>query len=194
MVAMFVSHAAVAADCSASLSHSTFGYGRIDIAGLHVTAPANLPEQVGEIGISCRTPSVLAIRLTDDRPGTVATDAGATVSQSADARIGLGMAADRRIGAYSVQLVRTSAQIDGSPAIWLKSNDDGATWAPAAGDLALQPGMLIGWARRGDSQPVPASKLGGSIRVLVAITRTSSLNMNREIDLDGAATLTIIQR
>ncbi|WP_322074683.1 DUF1120 domain-containing protein [Burkholderia cepacia] len=188
-------HTYASASCNVTVPHNTIDYGRIDIARLHVSTPGNLPEQTSEFSIVCRIPAAVAMRFSDDDRATpAAADAGAIVSPSANARLGLGTAADRPIGAYSVSLQHASARLDGSPAIWLVSSDDGTTWKAVNDDIALQPGMLVAWSRPGSARPDSASNFVGSIRVRAAITSTSSLMMNREINLNGSAALTLVRQ
>lgn len=181
----------VPASCSFTITNSVIDYVRIDPNILSATASTRLEAKSTPYVIKCgsHAKAKVGIKAIDNRAAT-------RISGLAQAHwggnyndtynYGLGATASgQKIGGYTIHLRNSVA--DSKAVGVITSTNNGATWY--AGGQALGHGNNIGSWHTGNSLPVALNVLSGTLEVQAIINKTSELDMSRQINLDGQATL-----
>lgn len=181
------------ASCSFTLTNSVIDYGRIDPNSLSPTNYTKLAAKSTPYTIKCgsHVKTKVGIKAVDNRAGTKIPNM--MVSQFGPNytdryQYGLGSTAKaQKIGGYVVHLRNSVA--DGRAVRVMGSNNDGGAWVPtsteAVGNATTD---LTSW-HTGNFTPVQLNTLSGNLEVHAVINRTSELDLNSQVTLDGQATL-----
>lgn len=159
-------------------------FGKIAARDLKPDAFTRLRDATLPIGVTCEGATVFALRLTDNRAGT---------SASAPLGFGLGLnAGSEKIGVFNVVLHTPMA--DDAPITQLQSMNNGQSWEAIEQGVALPALRLaaFGNASSGAWAPVPIQALRVQMHVSTSIAPARGLTLDREVPLDGSATLDLI--
>lgn len=158
-------------------------YGKIAARDLYHDGFTQLPLTNVPVGVNCQAPALFALRLTDNRAGTNAAPMG----------FGLGLVnAGEKLGVFHTTLHTPLAE--NSPITQLQSLNNGQSWSVVEENVALPPLRLaaFGDASSGVWSPVPILTLSVQMHVNTLIAPAQGLTLDREIPLDGSATLDLI--
>lgn len=159
-------------------------YGKIAARDLNPATFTRLPDANLPLGIDCEASTLFAVKLTDNRAGS---------SASEPLGFGLGMInGSEKIGVFNVILHTPLA--DNAPVTQLQSLNYGQSWNVVDEGVAL-PALRLGAfgnASSGVWAPVPIQVLRVQMRVSTAIAPAQGLTLDREVPLDGSATLDLI--
>ncbi len=185
------------AACTPTLAGGgTFDYGNIGSAALSPTAPTALEVKSDSLTITCDALARVALKGADNRAGTVAFNSSLTmlgVNWTPDNMYGLGVASGKNIGSYAFRFKSGTPQADGVSAALINSSDNGGSWSSSNTGYMSPNGVVIqSWARSGTTVPVAAKVFTGTIEVQAVIDKTSNLDMSKQIDLDGLATVSLV--
>ncbi|TSD60057.1 DUF1120 domain-containing protein [Variovorax sp. KBS0712] len=166
-------------------------YGKIPAKSLNPTAQTNLPEKSIQLGMTCDAPVLFGFKTIDERAGTAVTSLQTGVGEP-ETKFGLGTSDGQKIGAYSMQIVRATA--DGRPALTLFSENGGTYWgALNTGGLMADGGRLIAFVNDGGaSRPNAHKSVTTDIRVTTVIDKGSNLPLTHAIPLDGLSTFELV--
>lgn len=170
-------------------------YGVIPASSLSTTDSTLLPEKSLPFSISCESAVKLALKVSDNRAGTVVTGLVVKVPGNGDSyndtyALGLGTVAGKKVGAYVIKFVQKSFKGDGVDMATIASTD-GKTWrTPSAGSGSLS--EMTSWAPAGASAPKAYKTVTGTLAVGVLIDKAGNLPLTQEVPLDGSATLEMI--
>ncbi|MGY2362923.1 DUF1120 domain-containing protein [Pseudomonas azotoformans] len=158
-------------------------FGKIAARDLHLDTFTALPTTTLPVGVDCEAASVFALRLTDNRAGS---------SASGTIGFGLGLNNGEKLGVFDVVLSAPVA--DNAPITQLQSMNAGQSWLVVEEGVALPALRLaaFGKASAGVWSPVPIQQLRVQMRVMTSIAPAQGLTLDREVPLDGSATLDLI--
>lgn len=159
-------------------------YGKIAARDLNLTAFTPLPASTLPVGVNCEAPILFALRLTDNRAGSSAT---------AELGFGLGLVnGSEKVGVFHTTLHTPLG--DSAPITQLQSLNNGQTWSVVEENVTLPPLRLaaFGDASSGVWSPTPIQELRVQMRVSTFIAPAQGLTLDREVPLDGSATLDLI--
>jgi type 1 fimbria pilin len=179
------------ASCSFSITNATIDYGNIDPSSLSPTAYTKLAKKTTPYSIKCGSAvkTQVGVKVVDNRASSRI--ANLMVSQFGGAytdtyNFGLGANAQaQKVGGYVVHL--RSSIADGKAVSVLTSGNNGGTWS-RGGEALGHATNLTSWSS-GTNVPVQLNTLSGTLEVQAVINKTSELNINSGIALDGQATL-----
>lgn len=175
------------AACTPLLSNAgVVDHGKISAQDLHPTGYTKLPDASLELSVTCDAPTLLAVKSTDNRPGTSAEQLGSA------SVFGLGLASgNEKIGWYSLMMAQVSA--DDVPGMPIESAN-GNMWLDAAGNTVWQPGFLRSIKDPGNATPTPLAMttFKGVLEVSTTLTYKRNLPISEEIQIDGSATLDVV--
>jgi len=172
--------------CTINLAESNLSLGGIASATLNADRPTALGSQSTSIEVICGSNSRVALMATDDRGGTVAADAVSTAHSAASAEqaFGLGAVDGKNTGAFVIAL---SNGVAGDSQTGFINSQDGEEWA--ATDL-LAPSMLTAWqGQNGEAATVRSAN--ATLTVNAAVVGTDELDLSKDIDLAGKATIVL---
>lgn len=159
-------------------------YGKIAARDLNPTAFTRLPDANLPVGVNCEASTLFAVMLTDNR---------ASSSASAPLGFGLGLInGSEKVGVFNVVLHTPLA--DSAPITQLQSLNYGQSWMVVDEGVAL-PALRLGAfgnASSGTWAPVAIRELRVQMRVSTSIAPAQGLTLDREVPLDGSATLDLI--
>lgn len=182
--------------CTPSLSSGgVVDYGTLPIASLSDTAVNQLGDKNITLTLSCTSPTKVAWTTMDDKASSVVDTApkvGSAVTTAAN-EFGLGETADHvKLGSYGLVAIYDQATVDSAPGHLADSVDNGANWAPEAGDVYNHPdgSRLITFA---DTQgnPVAITTASDVLTVGASIQDTATLAITDDTPLDGQATISV---
>ncbi|CAK9889310.1 MULTISPECIES: DUF1120 domain-containing protein [Pseudomonas] len=144
-----------------------------------------LPEKQINFAITCNSPTLFAVKTTDNRYDSSLTES---------TRFGLGQHEGQSIGNYGVGSATSRTQLDGQPAQGTTSTDNGQNWnGPRQifwlGNTSVEPGYLLAYTHT-TAAPPPATSLNSNLLVYSFIDKR--LNINSDVRIDGSATLEIV--
>ncbi|MCS4246931.1 DUF1120 domain-containing protein [Pseudomonas sp. BIGb0164] len=171
--------------CKPSLAQEGLvDYGKIAARDLNRESFTPLPLTQLPAAVNCQAPTLFALRLTDNRAGSSAAEPYG---------FGLGLInASERLGVFHTTLHTPLAE--NAPITQLQSSDNGQSWSVVEDNVALPPLRLaaFGDASSGVWSPLPIQALRVQIRVSTLIAPAQGLTLDREVPLDGSATLDLI--
>ncbi|MCA1322979.1 DUF1120 domain-containing protein [Herbaspirillum sp. alder98] len=191
-VAMEVVTTVTPAACTPALSHGgEANYGVRDSSILRPGQITALPPLSLRLTINCDVAALFAIRLTDNRsgslvPGIVASGSGNSALTD-DVNFGLGMASGANIGGYAISFDPTSYTGD-YRAVQLMASADGVTWHHHASGLGSKQ-QLLSWGATGAGNISAYRAVEGMLTVRPFINKPEHLKLNNEIELNGSTTL-----
>lgn len=175
------------AACTPALSSGGLvEHGKISVQDLHPSGDTQLSEARLQLSIVCEASTLMAIKGTDNRPGTSPEWDGAL------SNFGLGLATgDKKIGWYTLTLANGLA--DETPRGMIESFD-GRTWTYAGETTIWQPNWMRTFNAASDTNPAPLPVQSFKADVVIATTLTSKQNLpvTEDIIIDGSATLDVI--
>lgn len=175
------------AACTPLLSNGGMvDHGKISAQDLHPYLETKLPDSSLQVSVTCDAPTLIAIKSTDNRPGTSSGNNGST------AVFGLGLASDNtKIGWYVLNMAEVSADdVPGTPI----ESANGNMWLEASGSTAWQPGFLRSIKDPGNPTPTPLAMttFKGVLEMATTLTNKRNLPITEEIQIDGSATLDVV--
>lgn len=179
------------ASCSFTITNSVIDYGNIDPDTLSFTNTTLLASKTTPYSINCgsNVKTQVGIKAVDNRASSrinnllVPHFGGSYVDTY---NYGLGTnAKGQKVGGYAVHLRNSVA--DGTAVNVLTSTNNGAGWV--RGGQALGLNSNIGTWHAGTSTPIHLNTLSGNLEIRAVINKTSELDLNSRINLDGQATL-----
>lgn len=172
--------------CTPILSNNGLvDHGKISAQDLPDFGYKVLPKATLQLEVTCSAPTMMAIKITDNRAGT------AIPSYSGDEEVshfGLGLASGgKKIGWYYLLMVNATA--DGKSAALIESIDK-KTWLDASDNTAWQPDWMR-TARSSSGTPLALTSLTAEVVVNTTIVSKRALPIAEEIQIDGSSTLTV---
>ncbi|KFF45168.1 hypothetical protein JH25_15645 [Pseudomonas sp. BRG-100] len=176
------------AACNLSLAGSgIIDYGTIRSGELSRTAFNPREERTTSLVINCgTTPARFGLTFTDLQAGSKVAgilEAGFSEAQN----FGLGMAASRRTGGYSVTL--RDLRSTGTTLFPIMRTGLGA-WQNSDGRVAQSPSQYS-WRNSVTVTPAAISQLTATVAVKAVINKAQDLDLSRDISIDGRATLVL---
>lgn len=175
------------AACTPALSRGgVVEHGKISVQDLHPTGDTKLPEAILQLSVVCEASTLMAVKSTDNRPGTSPEWDGGLPN------FGLGLATgDKKIGWYSLATVNGLA--DDTPRGMIESAD-GRTWLYAGEGTIWQPNWMRTFNAASDANPAPLPVQSFKADVVISTTLTSKQNLpiTEDIIIDGSATLDVV--
>lgn len=167
-------------------NNGTFDFGQIGAAGLNRDRATPLPEQQVDLIVSCGAASKVAVLFTDERRGT------ASASMDGD-DYGLGRVGSSPIGYYVLKVDGTGTLDNTAGAGLIRTSDGGKTWQRNPTTLSPKNMDFYAWARANAPQtPASARLFTTKVTVAPSIAPTNTLDMTKDIKLDGLAKATLI--
>jgi type 1 fimbria pilin len=179
--------------CSITPASSNISYGEIANSSVNRTSSTSLGAKGNDLTITCDAPTLVMFTVTDNREGSVYTG---TMSSALplETRNGLGFdSAGNKIGAYG-NYISVNATVNGQSGKLIYSNDKGATWSspPLTSGDSFAHADLWSFSDSNGKVPVPITQASTNWKVNAALSPGSTLDMTREINLDGSQTIEII--
>ena len=174
------------AACTARFINDTLDFGDIRAEDLSAVQLNLLGTRQVDYLISCDAPTAVATSWTDNRAGT---SHGGKPQQ-----FGLGLEGDRKIGHYELTHVEKDTMADGERVSLLVSLD-GIYWEPGAnqGFKVWRFGnQAYGFASSGATDPEAFSHYHGRLELQAFVAPTRELDLSKDVDLDGNATLSLV--
>ncbi|MFL1419518.1 DUF1120 domain-containing protein [Pseudomonas fildesensis] len=181
------------ASCSFTIVNSVIDYGRIDPGTLSPTSYTKLTKKSTPYAIRCGSTAKakIGIKVVDNRAGTRI--AGLMTSQFGSGyrdnyNYGLGATAKgQKIGGYVVHLRNSVA--DGKAAYVITDEGYGGTWDPRSSEALGHTANTSSWRTGAAFTPGQVNTVTGNLEVQAVINKTSELDLNNQVNLDGQATL-----
>lgn len=177
------------AACHVSLgAGGVIDYGVIRSGELSQTSFNPREERSASLVVSCgSTPAKFGLTVTDLQAGSkVAGILGSGFTEAQN--YGLGAPGGRRTGGYSVTLKNLSS--GGTTLYPIVRSSSAAGWTSSDGKVSQAPSQHS-WRNGTTLAPVSISQLSGVIAVKAVINRARDLDLTRNVDLDGRATLVL---
>jgi type 1 fimbria pilin len=169
-------------------------YGVIPTNSLKATEPTALAEKSVSFTVSCDSAVKVAYRAIDNRQasavkGLVA--AAALYKGIGDTgAFGLGTAAGKNIGAYTLRIDPASVVADSSTPDSIY--DQYGTWAKSTNGMFGTNGLFTkAFAAPGTTTPAAYKTVSATLTIQAIIDKTSNLPLSQDIQLDGSATLEV---
>ncbi|MBI6906832.1 DUF1120 domain-containing protein [Pseudomonas sp. SIMBA_059] len=172
------------AACTPILSNGGLvDHGKVSVQDLKPRGNTQLPDATLTLEVNCEASTTLAIKVTDNRSGTVSYNNGTA------SFFGLGLAAnDKKIGWYEVRM--NNATADGELREMIESVD-GSTWLYAG--THWQPDWMRALnGASGSYAPLPMQTFKADLAIATWITDKTTLPVAEEILIDGSATLDVV--
>lgn len=166
--------------CEPNLSNGGVAdIGKISAKDLNADQPTNLAQQNLQLTVTCDAATLMAMELTDNRPGSNYEDyIGA---------YGLGLInGTEKLGDMEIRIINPVA--DSVAAKMIASQDGGLTWFS---DRYFMRDNILSVANTSADVPIPVQLFTGDLYIAPRIAPTSGLTLNNEVDIDGSATLTV---
>ncbi|MGS0742723.1 DUF1120 domain-containing protein [Glaciimonas sp. GG7] len=188
---LIVKSTIIPSGCTVEFSNSVLDYGDIPAETLSPIAVTELKPLSTTFTITCNAATKIQYRLEDNRQASIPIGLA-----EGNHVYGLGMQnGDGKIGYYSIDIEPDSAKGDGMPATSIYNASGGTLrrgWSHSAGRTSPDKQYFMSFAEFGTYVPTSFTTFSGVITVTPKIVPTDNLNMGREIDLDGSATLEIV--
>jgi len=159
-------------------------YGTIPAASLKAGNKTTLAEKAINLAIVCDNAAKIAVTFTDNR---AATRVPGIVSAGESANFGLGSAAGNNIGGYSVKFDTVTK--DGGFAIYLGSNDSGASWATYSPYADTVGGYVS--VGTGSATPAAGKVFSMGLKVQAVLNKPENMSLTQDVPLDGSATIEV---
>jgi hypothetical protein len=157
------------------------------ISARDINQKVDLPPVTLRMSVSCDASTFFAVKITDNREGTVWSDRWSPPSRSL---FGLGLSADNeKLGSYLLMMRNTLADSVEFPPV---ESIDGKIWFSAQGTQVWQPGWMRSVSAPGNSDHTPVAIKTLEADLLVSTTVYKPKILTGEIPLDGSATLDIV--
>ncbi|UNM21141.1 DUF1120 domain-containing protein [Pseudomonas sp. ArH3a] len=173
--------------CTPILSNNgVVDYGKISLQEF----PANekeLPDATLQLEVSCNGPMMMAVKITDNRPGTATSTNGGGDTSS----FGLNLASNgQKIGRYQLKMANATA--DGQVGSLIESWEGSDTWLEA-NNAVWQPGFRRTVRDPSSAGLTPLTMTAFKVDVVVSttLTRKQYLPSAEETKIDGSATLEV---
>lgn len=140
------------------------------------------------LSITCDVATRIGVKFIDNRAGT-----HDLISTIPNFGFGLGLAGDRKIGAYTIGLSSPSTGDKGSNT-FLISADEGKTWTDKGARMLRNDGVvLLSWAEPGSKAPEAYRTISQPLRIDTYLAKPSDLPpLDAAIKLDGSATVALV--
>ncbi|HIE9359433.1 TPA: DUF1120 domain-containing protein [Klebsiella quasipneumoniae subsp. similipneumoniae] len=176
---------------------ATFDFGTMPAARVAKDDFTLLPEKSLSFSVVCSSPTKVAFKTVDARAGSAVVPTGKIVGRVPAENLnllGLGLADSTGIGAYEMNVSNQGLTVDGvSGYVGIRSADNGSSWEIGPINcLWFDPQYTTAVALTGTSTPVAFTTLTGSLNLAAALNKGSALDLTREIDLDGLATIQLV--
>ncbi|MDZ4355436.1 MAG: DUF1120 domain-containing protein [Variovorax sp.] len=166
-------------------------YGTISARSLNPVGQTTLAEKSIQLTLTCEASAMFAFKVLDDRAGTAVTSLETIPTYTANMKFGLGASDGKNIGAYSMQIVKETA--DEGPTQHIHSADGGSIWTKFAGGLTVDGGEIVAFSGRAPQLvPGPHASVTADIRVVAVIDQGSHLPLTQKIPLDGLSTFELV--
>ncbi|TFY90177.1 DUF1120 domain-containing protein [Pseudomonas nabeulensis] len=154
-------------------------YGKISAKDLTADGYTPLGIRTIPFTITCEAKTLIGFRGTDNRAGS---------DPDGDGRMyGLGIVNDtEKLGDYGLRLNNLTA--DGESMRVIASSNNGSTWQAFA---VMRPNYLMSVADSTTIAPVALQALSGDIDIDAYIAPANGLTLDKELTMDGSATLTV---
>ena len=172
--------------CTPSLSAGgVIDYGKIAAKDLAADSSTWLPDVTLKLQVNCTAPVLFALRGTDNRTGTAHKDDG----------YGYGMGlinGDEKVGTYLMTL--RSPVSDTAQVIPLISTNNGEFWwgFPQGAWLTWHTLTAFGNSDSGVPAPLALASVTAELLIEASIAPASGLTLDREVPLDGSATIEVL--
>lgn len=193
--------------CTATVSGGGIDYGPINSKELSPTDYTLLKELTTGFSISCDSPTKVALRAVNGRPGTAPISGGNGGGQgdglapmyifgrNAVGVAGLGLDNQRKIGGYGIRITAGKTKADAKDVDSLRAHDTNLSWTKDAhsGDL-YDPFFtrVNSWAATGSLIPIPFTTLAGELSVQAYLNKRSELDLSKPITLNGLTTIEMV--
>ncbi|AFQ50031.1 DUF1120 domain-containing protein [Burkholderia cepacia] len=168
--------------CSLTLGNGgTVDMGTISRKGLKGAEATVFNQHAISLAIQCQTPTKVAFRALDNRPGTSFQGAG----------FGLGASGGKSVGHYYLMPLNRIG--DGVKLVQLV--DRGLGWEVTGGTTStggIAPSWLSSWAELGHTLPRAFQSISSTLGVSIRIAPTEDLDLSQEIAIDGSATMELV--
>jgi type 1 fimbria pilin len=171
--------------CSPTLDQEgVIDFGKIPARDLNSEDFTPLPVNALALGIDCEAATLFALRFIDNR---------ANSNPTAPHGFGLGLInGSERLGVFHTML--HSPLADNAAITQLQSLNDGQSWVPVDANVMVPPLRLVAFGDRSSGvwAPISIKALRATIDVKTFIAPAQGLTLDREVPLDGSATLNLI--
>lgn len=196
--------------CNVTLGNNgVVDYGNILVSRLNnaVNAYTLLDEKRINLNIQCESNTLVAIKGSSNRRGTLAGVAEGALNGSGFAPVqlfglpevaatGLGLSNGKKIGGFGMKLVQSHATANGvavdqiyrypsSPNSWSKNSWSGVILHPTND-------RQTSWGTPSSNTPVAFSSLNAELGIQAYINKKSELDLSKPVTLDGSVTLELI--
>lgn len=181
--------------CNISLpSGGIFDYGAIDGSTLNATKPTLLGKKELGVSVTCSAPTKFALSVMDNRSDTkvpkILAQAGNHV-HGETVTYGLGTAHGKNLGGYSITISNVTS--DSGPVHQIYAVTSKSNWYKSKYRNFDTEGIRQSFSDSADvDAPSPFAHINGTLTVQAALTKTEDLDLSKEIELDGSATLELI--
>ncbi|MBF6027569.1 DUF1120 domain-containing protein [Pseudomonas sp. P115] len=181
------------ASCSFTITNTVIDYGRIDPGSLSATNYTKLAKMSTPYAVRCgsNVKTKVAIKALDNRassqiPGLMLNQFGGNYKDFYN--FGLGTSAKgQKVGGYVIHLRNSVA--DSRAVGIVASENNGGYWHTNSTEAVGHTNNLTSWRAGNVYAPIPVNTVSGQIEVQAVINKTSALDLNSQINLDGQATL-----
>lgn len=159
-------------------------YGKIAARDLNRETFTQLPNAGLTVGVDCEAATLFALKLTDNRAGSSATEPQG---------FGFGVVnGNEKVGVFHTILHTPLA--DNAPITQLQSLNNGQTWSVVEENVTLPALRLAAFGNNASGvwRPLPIRELRVQLRISAFIAPAQGLTLDREVPLDGSATLDLI--
>lgn len=165
-------------------------YGVIPASSLQAGQYKRLGARSAPFTVTCDAPMRIAVGISDGRRSSALPAAIPEITQT-DAIFGLGLVAEKKVGAYTVAFDEGKMRGDGAAVTQLWSEDGNKTWTKTgAMGRVMMPSRTFSWSSDGVA-PSAFKVISGEVQVVVRLNMPEELPLTQEIPLDGVATLEI---
>ena len=181
------------ASCNLSMTGGgNINYGDILSSSLSQTAYTPLREMTTPVTINCGTGyTPFGLTFNDLQSTSRVTGILSALNQghSDTHNFGLGTVAGKNTGGYAITL--KSLQSPGTTLSLITRGTNVGAWQNSDGKVARQPSQYS-WRSGVALVPASLSQMSGTIAVRAVINKAQDLTLNRDVILDGRATLTLV--
>ncbi len=180
--------------CTPRLTPATLELGTVPRSSLDPEAATALARRSVQLQLNCNGPTLLALKLLDNRAGGGAA-AGWAAAVPGPARFALGTGGGGIAGVYALSMGAVIA--DGQALQVLRGNGERAsTWSAYEEGAPLQrfdaQSAVYAFAMPGHVMPAAVDNLGATLHVDVQLAPTTALGAGEEVLLDGAVTIEMV--
>ncbi|WP_315387722.1 DUF1120 domain-containing protein [uncultured Stenotrophomonas sp.] len=179
--------------CTPRLSPSTLDLGTVPRDSLRAEAASALAPRTVQLQLNCNGPTLLAVKLLDNRAGADAVGWAAGLAEPA--RFALAPREGGVVGVYELSFGAVSN--DGQVMQVVQGNGERASnWSAHAEGAPLQrfgaQSAVYAFATPGHGMPAAVDNLSAPLQVEVQLAPASSLESSEETVLDGSVTIEIV--